>query len=42
VWHGQTKIEFPDPGTVDHSAYLKAVIAADAQPSPVTRLLTER
>jgi hypothetical protein len=26
----------------DDSAYLKAVIAADDQPSPVTRLLTER
>jgi hypothetical protein len=42
VWHRQTKIEFPEPGTADVSAYLKSVIAADAQPSPVTRLLTER
>jgi len=42
VWHRQTKIEFPEPGTADVSAYLKSVSAADAQPSPVTRLLTER
>jgi hypothetical protein len=42
VWHRQTKIEFPEPGTANHSAYLKAVIAADDQPSPVIRLLTER
>jgi hypothetical protein len=42
VWHRQTKIEFPEPGTADYSAYLKAVIAADVQPSPVSRLLNER
>ena len=42
VWHRQTRIEFPEPGTADDTAYLKAVIAADDQPSPVTRLLTGR
>jgi hypothetical protein len=40
VWHRQTKIEFPEPGAADHTAYLKAVIAADDQPSPVSRLLS--
>jgi hypothetical protein len=42
VWHRQTKIEFPQPGTVDDTAYLQAVIAADEQPSPVTQLLRGR
>jgi hypothetical protein len=42
VWHRQTKIEFPEPGTTDVTAYLKAVIAADDQPSPVARLLAAR
>jgi hypothetical protein len=42
VWHRQTKIEFPQPGTTDDTAYLKAVVAADEPPSPVTRLLRGR
>jgi len=29
VWHRQTKIEFPEPGTADDTTYLKAVAAAD-------------
>lgn len=42
VWHRQTKIEFPAPGTADIAAYLRAVIAADEPPSPVTELLRGR
>jgi len=30
VWHRHTKIPFPDPGTADATAYLRAVAAADA------------
>jgi len=42
VWHRQTKIQFPDPGTADDTAYLRAVIAADEPPSPVSELLRGR
>ena len=42
VWHRQTKIPFPDPGTADDSAYLRAVVAADEPPSPVAELLRGR
>ena len=42
VWHRQTKIDFPEPGTADDTTYLKAVAAADEQPSPVTELLRGR
>jgi hypothetical protein len=42
VWHRQTKIEFPEPGTADDTAYLSAVVAADEPPSPVTELLRGR
>jgi hypothetical protein len=42
VWHRQTKIEFPEPGTADDANYLRAVIAADEPPSPVTELLRGR
>ena len=42
VWHRQTKIEFPAPGTADDTAYLRAVVAADEAPSPVTELLRWR
>jgi calcineurin-like phosphoesterase family protein len=42
VWHRQTKIEFPEPGTADDTAYLRAVVAADEPPSPVTELLLGR
>jgi len=42
VWHRQAKIEFPEPGDADDTAYLKAVAAADEQPSPVSELLRGR
>ena len=42
VWHRQTKIAFPEPGTADDSVYLRAVVAADEPPSPVTELLRGR
>ena len=42
VWHRQTKIEFPEPGTANDTAYLRAVVAADEPPSPVTELLRGR
>jgi hypothetical protein len=42
VWHRQTRIAFPEPGTADDTAYLQAVAAADEQPSPVTQLLSGR
>jgi hypothetical protein len=42
VWHRQAKIEFPEPGNADDTAYLKAVAAADEQPSPVSELLRGR
>lgn len=42
VWHRQTRIAFPEPGTADDTTYLKAVVAADEQPSPVQQLLRGR
>ena len=42
VWHGQTKIPFPDPGAADETVYLRAVLTADEPPSPVAELLRGR
>jgi hypothetical protein len=42
VLHRATRIEFPQPGTADDTAYLTAVVAADEQPSPVAKLLRGR
>ena len=42
VWYRQAKIVFPEPGTADDTAYLRAVVAADKPPSPVTELLRGR
>lgn len=42
VWHRETKIPFPDPGTADGTVYLRAVVAADEPPSPVAELLRGR